>query len=70
MIEQPTTERIDATDDEPLPNGGAYAIVYYQDSDGTPVPKESALRVEAIEYRADGKELSITLIDLTLGNDE
>lgn len=64
-----TSERIEGTEDDPLPNGGAYAIVYYQDVDGTPVPKEAALKIEVHEFDASDKPLQITFIDLTAVED-
>ena len=60
-----TTERVNATPDEPLPNGGAYAIVHYQDVDGTPVTKAEALRAEVFEYKADGTAIAVTILDMT-----
>lgn len=65
-----TTERVEATAEEPLPNGGAYAILFYQDEDGTPVPKQAALRAEAIEYTAEGKPISVTILDFTGADDD
>ncbi|HEY9697014.1 MAG TPA: hypothetical protein V6D10_07110 [Trichocoleus sp.] len=66
MTEQPTAERIDATDDEPLPNGGAYAICYFRDADGTPTTREEAMKIEAVEFNEAGKPIAMTFIDLTL----
>lgn len=67
---EPTTERIEPTEDEPLPNGGAYAIVYYQDIDGGPTPKGKALRAEVFEYSVENKPIAMTIIDLTLEDGE
>lgn len=66
MAEPETTERVEG----PTPNGGAYAIVYYQAADGAPVPKSEAVRGEAFEYTADGKPLGITFLDWTGADDE
>lgn len=66
MTQEPTTERIEPTDGEPLPNGGAYAIVYYQDIDGGPAPKPQALRAEVFEYSVENAPIAMTIIDLTL----
>lgn len=66
---QETTERIDPTPENPLPSGGAYAMVYYQDADGSPTPKESALRAEIIEYTVENVPIAMTLIDMTEGED-
>lgn len=62
---QETTERIDSTPENPLPNGGAYAVVHYQDSDGSPTEKESALRAEIIEYSIENVPVVLTIIDMT-----
>lgn len=48
-----------------LPNGGAYALVYYRDSDGSAVPKAEALRAEVVEFDATGIPIAITFIDLS-----
>ena len=50
--------------DEALPNGGDYAIVYFQDADGSPVPESQAVRMEAIEYNKSDKPIAITFIDV------
>lgn len=70
MSQEPTTERIEATKDEPLPNGGAYTIVYYQDIDGAPVPKAQALRAEVFEYSAEDKPIAMTIIEITGKSDD
>lgn len=54
-------ERLEGGD---LPNGGAYAIAYYQDADGTPVEKEQAVRVEVFEYDENDKPISYTVIEV------
>jgi hypothetical protein len=46
------TERIDATEAEPLPNGGKYAVVRYEGADGLPATKATATKAEDIEYSA------------------
>jgi hypothetical protein len=61
-----TSERTEG----PTPNNGAYAIAYYQDIDGTPVPKSQALRAEVVEYSAQGKPVAITFIDLVSDDSE
>ena len=48
-----TQERIDGE----TPNGGAYAIAYYQDKDGEPVEKIRAVAVEIVEFNADGEAI-------------
>lgn len=70
MTQEPTTERIEPTEDEPLPNGGAYAVVYYQDVDGTPVPKTQALRAEVFEYTIENAPIAMTIIDLAGETDD
>jgi hypothetical protein len=62
-----TTERIEGDD---LPNGGAYAVVYYQDIDGAPTTKDKALRAEIFEYSAQDKPLGITMLDLMGAEDD
>lgn len=56
-----TQERIEGGD---LPNGGVYAIAYYQDADGTPVEKGQAVRVEIFEYDSDDKPISYTVLEV------
>ena len=46
MKKQGYSQRID----EPTPNGGAYSIAYYHDSEGMPCPKEKASRIEIVEF--------------------
>lgn len=41
-----TSERIN----RPTPNGGAYAIAYYQDKSGQPCDKRVAAQVVVLEY--------------------
>ena len=36
--------------DGPTPNGGAYAIAFWQDADGQPTSQELATRAEVVEY--------------------
>ena len=57
---KPYTERINGTQKEPLPNGGAYAIATFCDADGTPKPKSRAAVVIITEYDQDGKPLAIS----------
>lgn len=52
-LSQVTSERRD----QPTPNGGAYSIIYFQDSDGNPTVKDEAVKAEIVEYSQDGKEL-------------
>lgn len=46
-------ERVDG----PTPNGGAYAIAYFRDSDGKPCPKDKAKTMEIVEYDEKGNDL-------------
>jgi len=64
-----TTERIEATEAEPLPNGGKYAIVRYEGADGLPASKATATRAEVIEYSADDRPISLTTMRLGNGRD-
>ncbi len=43
------TERIEG----PTPNGGDYAIAYYQDKDGELVDKDNASRVTIAEFKGE-----------------
>ena len=36
--------------DEPTPNGRAYSIAYYYDSEGIPCPAEKASKIEIVEF--------------------
>lgn len=56
-----TSKRIDDSD---LPHGGAYAILYFHDADGSPVAETEALKITAIEYTALDEPLVITFIDV------
>ncbi len=55
------TERIEG----PTPRGGAYAIAYYQDANGQPADKASAVAVEIVEYDAAGVALWRTYAEVT-----
>lgn len=44
----------------PTPNGGAYAIAYWQDAKGDPTPQERAVKAEIIEFTQQGKEVQRT----------
>jgi len=59
-----TTERIEATEKDPLPNGGKYAIVRYEGADGLPATKATATRAEIIEYSADDRPISLIIMRL------
>ena len=36
--------------EEPTPNGGAYSIAYYYDSEGMPCPAAKASNIEILEF--------------------
>lgn len=46
----------------PTPNGGAYSIGYFQDSDGRPTTKDKAARIEAVEFDAAGNQIFRTYL--------
>jgi hypothetical protein len=50
----------------PTPNGGAYAIAYFQDADGQPVTKDKAVKVEIVEFDASGKAIWRTYGEISL----
>ena len=41
----------------PTPNGGAYAIAYWQDMFGNPVSKDQSAMVEIVEYDETGEQI-------------
>jgi hypothetical protein len=41
----------------PTPNGGAYAIAYWQDMHGNPVDKSEYARFEIVEYDEAGNQV-------------
>lgn len=41
----------------PTPNGGAYAIAYFQDADGNPADKDAAVQAEIVEFDEQGNQL-------------
>ena len=51
-----TYERIDG----PTPAGGAYAIAYFFDDDGTACPEEDAVEMRIIEYDESDKSIAFT----------
>lgn len=53
-------ERIDG----PTPNGGAYAIIYYQDAQGELTDKSSAVRAELIEFDANGEQVWRSYVEI------
>jgi hypothetical protein len=61
-------ERIEATEEEPLPNGGKYAVVRYEGADGLPATKATATKAEVIEYSADDRPISLTTMRLGNGS--
>ena len=46
--------------DMPTPEGGAYFIAYFSDSDGKPCEKSEAVHFEIIEYDKNDVELART----------
>ncbi|MBW4648922.1 MAG: hypothetical protein KME06_09490 [Kastovskya adunca ATA6-11-RM4] len=47
------------------PNNGAYALVYYQAADGSPVEKKQAVRGEIVEFSAKDKPIAVSFIVLS-----
>jgi hypothetical protein len=43
--------------DEKTPNGGQYAIAYFQDKDGNPVDKGKAVQAEIVEFDANDQPI-------------
>jgi hypothetical protein len=54
------SERIDG----PTPNGGTYAIAYYQDEAGEATDKDAATAVEIVEFDGDDNEIFRTYGEL------
>ncbi|MGI8933043.1 MAG: hypothetical protein ACR2FS_03115 [Phormidesmis sp.] len=48
--------------DGPTPNGGAYSIGYFQDSEGKPTTKDKAVSIEAVEFDATGNQIFRTYL--------
>lgn len=44
------------TQEEKRNDDGTKSVAYYQDGEGNPVDKESAVRVEIVQYGKDGEE--------------
>ena len=55
-----TDPRFTERGDGPTINGGAYSIAYYYDHEGNPCKKESAARVNIVEYTENGERLNET----------
>ena len=53
MSEILTSERTDG----PTPNGGVYAIAYFQDDKGEATTKDKATQVEIIEFSRSGDQI-------------
>jgi hypothetical protein len=54
--------------DGQTPNGGSYALVYYFDADGTPVPKAEAVKAEIVEFSAQDKPIAVSFVEF-MGED-
>ena len=50
--------RFTETEYGPTPSGGAYSVAYYYDKDGNPCKKADAVRLNIIEYSAEGKRIN------------
>jgi hypothetical protein len=44
----------------PTPNGGAYAIAYWQDRQGNPTTSDKALKVKVVEFDANDRVIVLT----------
>lgn len=49
--------------DKPTPNGGAYSIAYFQDAAGDRTSKDSAVRIEIVEFSAEGEQVFRTYLE-------
>ncbi|HEY9633154.1 MAG TPA: hypothetical protein V6D14_07100 [Coleofasciculaceae cyanobacterium] len=47
----------------PTPNGGAYAIAYWQDRQGNPTTLDKALKVKVVEFDANDRAICLTYAD-------
>ena len=45
------------------PNGGAYAIAYWQDMDGTPATPDKAKKGKVVEFDANERAIFLTYTD-------
>lgn len=59
-----TTRRIDRE----TPNGGAYAVVFFQDDNGEPVPESQATKAEIVEYTSTDEVVMRTYAEVVSGN--
>ncbi len=44
----------------PTPNGGAYAIAYWQDVNGNPTSLDKAKKVKVVEFDANNRVIVLT----------
>ena len=44
----------------PTPNGGAYAIAYWQDMDGNPTTSDKAKKVKVVEFDTNDRIIVLT----------
>jgi hypothetical protein len=44
----------------PTPNGGAYAIAYWQDANGKPTTLDKAEKVKVVEFDANDRAIVLT----------
>ena len=44
----------------PTPNGGAYAIAYWQDVNGNPTTLDKAKKVKVVEFDANDRAIFLT----------
>lgn len=49
--------------DQPTPNGGAYSIAYFQDAAGDRTSKDSAVKMEIVEFSAEGEPVFRTYLE-------
>jgi len=47
----------------PTPNGGAYAVAYWQDRKGNPTTKDLAKKVKVVEFDANDRAIFLTYAD-------
>lgn len=60
MNESQVSEKTDG----PTPGGGAYAIAYYRERNGSPVAKDRAVRAEIVEFDSHDQPIHRTYSDL------
>lgn len=61
--DEPMANKTKTLAEGPTPNGGAYAIAYWQDMHGNPTTLDKAKKVKVVEFDAHDRAIFLTYAD-------